>query len=368
MVVGFHYLVMGPFLKLYPSPAASVTEVARYGYYGVPLFFMISGFVISMSAHGTTARKFLGARFTRLYPVFWAACSLTFIGVHAFGPQMLAVKPTAYLSSMTMLAPFITKQTFVDGVYWTLVVEWQFYFGVAALLVTRQFDRYRDWYFLAWLIVAEALLISQGHRTAVSLSAAEYAPYFVAGSAFYSWYSKTATRLTAANLLASGLVSITASASRILDVIQWNHYQLNLPVVVALTAFFYVLFALLCTGKLDRLSHPALPRLGALTYSLYLVHQNLGYSVIAATQRHLGLPAAIVLAGTLAILMAHALNRFVERPVQRYYLKRRVVPTNKVQRYPRSLYIGGQPPKDTHEKANDVLPSSERHRRTGAHP
>jgi len=331
MVVGFHYLVMGPFLKLYPRPSASVTEVARYGYYGVPLFFMISGFVISMSAHGTTARQFLAARFTRLYPVFWAACSLTFIGVHAFGPRLLAVNATGYLSSMTMLAPFIAKRTFVDGVYWTLVVEWQFYFGVAALLVTRQFERYRDWYFLGWLVIAEVLLIGQGHRTLVTLSAAEYAPYFVAGSAFYSWFSKTATRLTTTNLLASGLVSITASASRILDVVQWNQYQLDLPTVVALTALFYGLFALLCLGRLGRLSHPALPRLGALTYSLYLVHQNLGYSVIAAAQRLLGLPAAIGLAFALALLMAHALNKFVERPVASFLRVRRATRSDTVQ-------------------------------------
>src|SRR5688572_28370593 len=42
--------------------------VCRYGYLGVPLFFMISGFVILMSAVGKSPREFVATRAARLYP------------------------------------------------------------------------------------------------------------------------------------------------------------------------------------------------------------------------------------------------------------------------------------------------------------
>ena len=57
--------------------------------------------------------------------------------------------------------------------------------------------------------------------------------------------------------------------------------------------------------------------LGAISYSLYLVHQNVGYVVIrnldGAGVPHWG---SVVVAFLLALAAATALNRLVERPAQ----------------------------------------------------
>lgn len=45
-----------------------LSEVTRYGYAGVNLFFVISGFVILMSVWGRTAPQFIASRVSRLYP------------------------------------------------------------------------------------------------------------------------------------------------------------------------------------------------------------------------------------------------------------------------------------------------------------
>lgn len=54
-------------------------DISKYGYLGVDLFFMISGFVILMSAEGRTATAFVRSRAIRLYPAYWfsvpAQCS-----------------------------------------------------------------------------------------------------------------------------------------------------------------------------------------------------------------------------------------------------------------------------------------------------
>ncbi|RZA28395.1 MAG: DUF1624 domain-containing protein, partial [Lysobacteraceae bacterium] len=77
-VVAFHWFSRGPNLGLMPGVEFPQAEaVARYGYLGVHLFFMISGFVILMSAQGATPRSFAAARAARLYPALWVCATLT---------------------------------------------------------------------------------------------------------------------------------------------------------------------------------------------------------------------------------------------------------------------------------------------------
>src|SRR5688572_13967921 len=49
-----------------------------YGYLGVHLFFLISGFVILMTLEKTkSSADFFVSRFSRLYPAYWTAIILT---------------------------------------------------------------------------------------------------------------------------------------------------------------------------------------------------------------------------------------------------------------------------------------------------
>jgi len=52
--------------------------LARYGYMGVPIFFVISGYCMAASAQRILSRNlpagsFLRKRFLRIYPAFWAS-------------------------------------------------------------------------------------------------------------------------------------------------------------------------------------------------------------------------------------------------------------------------------------------------------
>ena len=56
------------------------TRIAPFftcGYVGVPVFFVLSGFVIAFSATGKTASRFLQSRVLRLYPAVWICATLT---------------------------------------------------------------------------------------------------------------------------------------------------------------------------------------------------------------------------------------------------------------------------------------------------
>jgi len=110
--------------------------VLGFGYLGVPLFFVISGFCIhlpqarllaSPSAGRPSWRRFFVRRFWRLYPPYLAALAVS-LGLWALVNGLRAV-PWLVLPAQALLVHTFHAATF-DGVNppaWTLAVEWQFY-------------------------------------------------------------------------------------------------------------------------------------------------------------------------------------------------------------------------------------------------
>ena len=66
-------------------------DAARYGFFGVELFFLISGFVIGMSGMGRSLGEFFVARVVRLYPAYWFAVIATTLVDVAY-PHVRAAK------------------------------------------------------------------------------------------------------------------------------------------------------------------------------------------------------------------------------------------------------------------------------------
>jgi len=121
-VVLFHYtVVIGQKEGLNTLAFLHLGEFTKYGYLGVNLFFMISGFVILMSAQSGNVVKFVLYRFTRLYPTFWFAVCLTAICIVFFDSNLYYVEIKQILINLSMM-PTIFNTPYVDSVYWTLLL------------------------------------------------------------------------------------------------------------------------------------------------------------------------------------------------------------------------------------------------------
>ena len=132
-----------------PCRTSSLAPVAKYGYLGVELFFMISGFVILMTAANGSLKGFLISRFVRLYPAFWACCTLTFVTILALGAPRYEASLAQYLINMTMTSAFVGVAE-IDGSYWSLFVEMKFYGLVALVLLLGQI-RHSQLLLVLWL-------------------------------------------------------------------------------------------------------------------------------------------------------------------------------------------------------------------------
>jgi peptidoglycan/LPS O-acetylase OafA/YrhL len=86
-----------------------------------------------------------------------------------------------------------------------------------------------------------------------------------------------------------------------------------------LLAVFWALLYWAARGHLSVLNHRILVGLGVISYTLYLVHENIGWAVIQRLeQAGMHSNIAIALALTLAVVLACLLTYVVERPAMRW--------------------------------------------------
>ena len=76
-VVVYHYFYWGPSAGI--VPAVSVAAIVPFFILAVPVFFIVSGFVISFSAENRSNADFAVARFARLGPTLLVCSTITFI-------------------------------------------------------------------------------------------------------------------------------------------------------------------------------------------------------------------------------------------------------------------------------------------------
>ncbi|GAB7040349.1 MULTISPECIES: acyltransferase family protein [Catenuloplanes] len=295
-------------------PAGS-GPVLIYGFLGVEVFFMISGFVICMSGWGQSLRGFAASRAGRLFPAFWA-CVLITATVMVLFPLTTGVPLPSGLTgadiavNLTMLAEPLNVP-YVDTVYWTLWYELRFY-AIFAVLVLAGPTRNRVLVFGAGWLVA-SLLVPPDVPLA-ELVMPQFAPYFVAGMTLYLIRRCGPGVPLWALLAATWLVSTV----RVTERVRFANPGFPVPVwpgLLIMTLAFGALLAI-ALGATDRWSWRWLAVAGAVSYPFYLLHPRIGFTMIRYAYERTGLPAPVLVVTAILVLLAVAwlVHRVVERP------------------------------------------------------
>jgi peptidoglycan/LPS O-acetylase OafA/YrhL len=113
----------------------ALTPWTWFGWVGVEVFFVISGFVIANSANGETPIAFVKSRMLRLLPAAWICATITLtawlIAGHPIGEML-----QPYLRSLLLWR----KGPWIDGAYWSLAVEIAFYTLIFVMLALQRFE------------------------------------------------------------------------------------------------------------------------------------------------------------------------------------------------------------------------------------
>jgi peptidoglycan/LPS O-acetylase OafA/YrhL len=119
---------VGPPFAFQPFNLAS-----RFGWVGVEIFFVISGFGLAISANRRTASEFIKRRLIRIMPVLWA-CSL----IAAAALWQTDAPLREILPSFVRSATLFPVGPYVDGTIWALIAGTSFYLLVWAILLLGQ--------------------------------------------------------------------------------------------------------------------------------------------------------------------------------------------------------------------------------------
>ncbi|MDX3322934.1 acyltransferase [Streptomyces sp. ME03-5684b] len=333
-VMLYHYTFSGPAGGLSSIAFPRIGQVTRYGYLGVDAFFVVSGFVVLLSAWNRTPRRFLVSRASRVYPAYWAAVTFTAIVCVVLGSGRFPVSGAQYLANLTMFnAPLGVEN--VDVVYWTLWAELRFY-GVVLALILVGLTRRRVTVAL-WLWLGTSCLTGSGYLPA-SLSRlldvpvqSSWAHYFVAGMALCLVTKYGPTRSSVLLVLASYALALH-HAIGFADAVADRYGASPSPaVVIALVTAIFLVMAGITTGRTRRLARPWFAHLGALTYPLYLLHAYTGFVLFNRLRGGVEPHALLMAVSFTMCVAAYALHRVVETPLAGV-LRRRLMPAARLKR------------------------------------
>lgn len=271
-VVIFHFYVLLPGDTSFQQAVASAS---RFGFLGVPLFFMISGFVILWTASNRTPGQFVLARLCRLYPSYWICVLITsaVLSTAGGGPSWRQI-----VANLTMLHHLFGYES-VDEVYWTLFIELKFYALISILLLFRQLRRIEQW-LMVWLgLSAVSLALGLHYLTAIrGLDTVVFegdAAYFSLGCYTYLLRTQGSEPRRWGGFAVSAFLSVCAALKT------QDHYTLSND-WTTLTTVSVMVIALCITMSAVATRHWKLRDarawywLGSLTYPLYLLHAMAG--------------------------------------------------------------------------------------------
>lgn len=281
----------------------------KYGFFGVQLFFIISGFVIYMTIMKCkNVKEFAFKRITRLYPAYIFSVIITYIIVTTYHLEGREVSLLEAIFNLTMLQGYIPFIGHVDGAYWSLTVEMSFYFIFGFLLFSGMIKKI-ELVSIAWLIIASIFNVFDLNKyiqfIVFKIGIFDYCNLFIAGIMFYQL--KNVNKLKYHLIIGLTLVF---------------EFVFNDIINGLFVMSFFLMFYALIFNKLKFLNIKILKYLGTISYSLYLIHQNIGYVIINYLEKKGFISEFYLLIPLLlSILIASIITFYIEKPLQKYLRK-----------------------------------------------
>ena len=273
-VILFHYLFSsisrGNLTSVNRSP---LFGIAQYGYLGVELFFMISGFVILFSTQNRTALDFWKRRFWRLYPMYWIGIAFVFVVSNLWFWDIKGVSLKQFIFGFTMF-PTAFGVDWVDPAHWFLARELQLYIFVSFFMLVGLGKKLPQ-IFTYWAVLVMIWNL---------LNLDTYGIWFLNG--FFSFMCGGAiifsirewgwTPMRAIGLIASYLAGMDTRMSKV----QWLDENRKSPhsalVIGIVITVIYLLILATLSKNLTVWNVSWIGLAGAVTYPLFLIHDRLG--------------------------------------------------------------------------------------------
>ncbi len=309
-IVLYHYTFRGYAAdNMSPLHFPILGSVFIYGYLGIFIFFILSGYTIILSGKNKTVTAFIRSRILRLYPSFWVAVCLTTFVTFLMGGDRFNVDFIQFMANLTMLSKYLGIKS-VDNAYWFMFVILKFYFIIATLIL---FGAVRFYKYVAglWLLLSFVVVFFQVPKIGFFLIP-DYAPFFISGMIFYSAKEEGWDLYKWCIILMSLLFSLFLVGQEIPNFNETFSADISYVIVffLILSIFIFMLFVSINRKpiKLARVFRT----LGACTYPLYLIHQNIGFMLFQSFGTMLNKYVVLVCIFSLMLLVAFLIVKYID--------------------------------------------------------
>lgn len=295
-----------------------------FGPAGVDIFFVISGFVVTLAAEkasresdsGKSAITFLTKRALRIYPAYWVVFAVATLAI----PYVWLSPDWLPKASNFLLATLTYPYNYKVMVAWTLVYEMFFYLVLACLILFKN----RFWHAVFIWIFVEIMAIS--FFNSYTKGYADYVPLnfqilqFSAGCVLAFIHAKYNARF-GREFLALGTLLFIVMCIVNTRMGEWSSWNRTLTLTLPAAMLVYGAFTSERENKF-RFTKPLI-YLGNISFSLYLWHQLTFQSMLAIFENNgllERLPHAVSLLiwAFMGIFVACASYNLIEKPSLRY--------------------------------------------------
>lgn len=283
-----------------------VLKVFENGHYGVQMFFVISGVVIPMAMLNggykhSSWKNFILKRFIRIEPpyLFAVLIGIIYLTVRNFIPSSSSLNLAPTLKEILLhigyLIPFFEDTRWINPVFWTLAIEFQYYIAMC-IIFPFLFSKNVISRTLSYIILG--LISYVGHNYSTDAFFINWITLFMSGIVWVLYKSKTSS------LLEFTIVEIIC--------LYFTYTELGSM------SFYISVITLLMISFLPNLRNTASKFLGDISYSLYLIHSIIGAAFINFCSHLVTLPIMkllVILSGiTISISSSYIMYLFIEKP------------------------------------------------------
>jgi peptidoglycan/LPS O-acetylase OafA/YrhL len=301
-----------------------ILSIFSYGYLGVPIFFVISGFVISygIGSDKVTAKyagNFILRRSIRIDLTYWASIFMALL-LLTFKNMILETQEEtpSFLSivlHMFYLQDLLNVDPVISVVYWTLCLEIQFYlFYILSVWVSQKYLPHQFATILLLLMIIPLGIYSITLDLGFNENPAT-------GLFISNWHYFLMGILVSQAVRRKAYSTCILFAWLIIEVV----FQMGMEVKPYALAGIATTLSIFLMWKLNALNTlftgKPLTYLGTISYTLYLVHPDIGWKVISFGKLLLGnditLLGGVILLITgivSSILVAHIFHLLFEKP------------------------------------------------------
>lgn len=303
MVVMYHYTYH--YEPEYLFKNGNNLEFFKYGWIGVDIFFLISGYCIAMTIENSkNFYFFITRRFSRLYPAFFFCATITLLFYYFFslpGREVDFVTGLKNIFLLNFIPGFQVK--YIDGIYWALALEVKFYilFGIVYFL----FKKNNNFIFIFFLIcfLGSLYVYNNKNFNHFFFSIFPHINIFFFGVCLFN------VKIISKKNIFIIIICILSS------LLFFDRYKNAIIILLPLIIFFSIILFKNINVKIKFLEV-----LGFYSYSWYLIHNAVGIIIIREINLLGFHKISIITAILFTLLVSYITFHIIEVPLKKYFI------------------------------------------------